>query len=84
MGTVFRKTRTQPLPAGAELFTRAGQQFAKWKTAKGKTRTTKVMTGEDGSLRIQTEAATFTAKFRNGKGHVREVSTRCRDEDAAR
>ena len=84
MGTVFRKTRTQPLPAGAELFTRAGQQFAKWKPAKGKTRTAKVATAEDGSLRIQTEAATYTAKFRDGQGHVRAVSTGCRDEDAAR
>ncbi len=84
MGTVFKKTRTQPLPCEAELFTRAGQQFAKWKPAKGKARTAKVTTSEDGSLRIQTEAATFTAKFRDGLGHIREVSTGCRDEDAAR
>ncbi|MCX7418872.1 MAG: site-specific integrase [Planctomycetia bacterium] len=84
MGTVFRKTRTQPLPAGAELFTRAGQQFAKWKPAKGKARTARVTTSEDGGLRIQTEAATYTAKFRDGLGHIREVSTGCRDEDAAR
>ena len=84
MGTVFKKTRTQPLPAGAELFTRAGQQFAKWKPAKGKSRTAKVTTSDDGSLRIQTEAATYTAKFRDGQGHIRAVSTGCRDEDAAR
>ncbi len=84
MGTVFKKTRTRPLPAGAELFTRAGQQFARWKPLKGKTRTAKVTSGEDGTLRIQAEAATFTAKFRNGQGVIREVSTGCRDEDAAR
>ena len=84
MGTVFRKTRTKPLPVETELFTRAGQQFAKWKPAKGKSRTAKVTTSEDGSLRIQTEAATFTAKFRDGLGYIREVSTGCRDEDAAR
>ena len=84
MGTVFKKTRTRPLPAGAELFTKAGQRFARWKPLKGKTRTAKVTSGEDGTLRIQTEAATFTAKFRNGQGVIREVSTRCRDEDAAR
>ena len=84
MGTVFRQTRTRPLPAGAEVFTRAGQQFARWKPLKGKTRTAKVTTGEDGTLRIQSEAATFTAKFRNGQGVIREVSTGCRDEDAAR
>ncbi len=84
MGTVFKKTRTRPLPAGAELFTKAGQRVARWKPFKGKTRTAKVLTGEDGTLRIQAEAATFTAKFRNGQGIVREVSTGCRDEDAAR
>ena len=84
MGTVFKKTRTRPLPAGAELFTKAGQRLARWKPAKGKTRTAKVTSGEDGTLRIQTDAATFTAKFRNGQGIVREISTGCRDEDAAR
>lgn len=84
MGIVFKKSRTRPLPAGAELFTKAGQLFARWKPLKGKTRTAKVTSGEDGTLRIQAEAATFTAKFRNGQGIVREVSTGCRDEDAAR
>ena len=81
MGTVFRKTRTQPLPAGAELFTRGGQRFARWKPATGKTRTARVTNSEDGSLRIQIEAATYTAKFRTGQGLIREVSTGCRDED---
>ena len=84
MGTVFRQTRTRPLPVGAEVFTKAGQRFARWKPAKGKTRTAKVTSGEDGTLRIQTVAATYTAKFRNGQGVIREVSTGCRDEDAAR
>ena len=28
LGTVYRKTVTRPLPKGAELFTRQGQQFA--------------------------------------------------------
>jgi hypothetical protein len=30
------------------------------------------------------EAATFTAKYRDGEGIVREVATGCRDEQAAR
>jgi hypothetical protein len=38
LGTVFKKTFTKPLPAGAEVFTRQGQQFAKWKDIKGQTR----------------------------------------------
>ena len=84
MGSVYRKSVTRPLPAGAELFTKAGGQYARWKPAKGKTRTAKVTTGKDGSLRILDEAGTYIAKFRDGSGYVCEVSTGCRDLDAAR
>ncbi len=84
MGSVFKKTVTRPLPVGAELFTKAGEQYARWKPAKGKTRTAKVTTGKDGSLRILDEAGTYVAKFRDGSGYVCEVSTGCRDLDAAR
>ena len=68
----------------AELFTKNGQPFARWKPAKGKTRTAKVTTAKDGSPRILDEAGTYLAKFRDGSGYVCEVSTGCRDEDAAR
>ena len=84
MGTVFKKTVTRPLPKGAELFTKQDQQFAKWKPVKGRARTAKVTTGKDGSTRILDEAGTYTAKFRDGEGILCEVSTGCRDEDAAR
>ena len=84
MGTVYKKTVTRPLPKGAELFTKNGQSFARWKPAKGKTRTAKVTTGADGSTRILDESGTYIAKFRDGSGYVCEVSTGCRDEDAAR
>ena len=84
MGTVFKKTFTKPLPAGAELFTREGQQFARWKDAKGKTRKALVTTSKEGTPRILIEAKTYTAKYRDGGRIVREVSTGCRDEQAAR
>ena len=84
MGSVYKKKVTRPLPAGAELFTKRGEQFAKWKPPKGRAKTAKVTTGKDGSLRIVEESATYLAKFRDGSGVVREVSTGCRDEDAAR
>ena len=44
----------------------------------------KLTTGRDGSERIVTESATYTANFRDGEGFVRKVATGCRDEDAAR
>lgn len=84
MATVFKKQFTKPLPEGAELFSRKGQQFARWKDGSGRTRTERVTTGRDGSPRIIAEAATFTAKYRDGSGIVRETPTGCRDETAAR
>ena len=84
MGTVFKKTVTRPLPAGAELIERKGQRFAVWKDAKGKKRTAPLTVGADGANRIATEAGTYTAKYRDGSGIVREVATGCRDADAAR
>ena len=88
MGTVFRKTATKPLPAGAEIFTRKAQRFARWKDRNGKKRTEPVTTPATGKNagkdRIVVTARTFTAKYRDGERIVREVSTGCRDEMAAR
>ena len=49
MGSLRRKTFTKPLPDGAELFTRKGETFAKWRDGNGKTRTAPVTTAGDGS-----------------------------------
>jgi len=84
MGTVYRKTATKPLPAGARIIVREGRRLAQWKDAKGKTRTAPVTTGKDGGDRIVIVARTLTAKYRDGSGIVREVATGCRDESAAR
>ncbi|MCE9604430.1 MAG: site-specific integrase [Planctomycetia bacterium] len=84
MGTVYRKSFTKPLPIGAEIFIRVGQRFARWKDAKGKTRTAPLTTGTGGTDRIAVEARTFTAKYRDGANVVRETATGCRDETAAR
>ncbi len=84
MGCVYRKTVTRPLPAGAELFTKGGEQFARWKPAKGRTKTATVVCTAGGEFRIRTQAGTFTASYRDGQGIVREVATGCRDEGAAR
>ena len=88
MATVFRKTYTKPLPENAETFTRKGQRIARWKDAKGRKREAKVTIPDKGKHagepRLIMEAATFTAKYRDGSGVVREVATGCRDEQAAR
>jgi integrase len=84
MGTVFRKQVTRPLPAGAEVFVRHGERYARWKDRKGKTRTAPVTTGKDGTDRIVTESPYFVAKYRDGSGVVCVEPTGCRDETAAR
>jgi integrase len=84
MGTVYRRTFTKPLPAGADIIVRKGQRLAKWKDGKDRARTEPVTVGQDGQDRLIVTAGTFTAKYRNGKGHVVEVATGCRDETAAR
>ena len=73
MGSLRKKTYTKPLPAGAELFERKGQTFARWKDSRGKTRTASVTEGKDGSDRIIVESAKWLAKYRDGSGIVREV-----------
>jgi len=84
MGTVYRKTATKPLPAEAKIIVRKGQRLAEWTDAKKKRRTATVTTGRDGTDRIVVVARTYTAKYRDGSGVVREVATGCRDESAAR
>ncbi|WP_164103222.1 hypothetical protein [Candidatus Laterigemmans baculatus] len=83
MASVFKKKTTRPLPEGAEIVTRKGERIARWKLRNGKTRTAPVTVGKDGTERITTEAATYTAKYRDGDDIVREVATGCRDKQAA-
>ena len=66
------------------MLDRKGQRIARWKDRRGKTRTAPVTTGEDGSCRIVLESPFFVAKYRDAGGIVREESTGCRDEQAAR
>ena len=84
MGTVFKKTATTPLPAGAKIIVRKGERIAEWIDAKGKRRTAPVTTGKDGTDRLVITCRTYTAKYRDGSGIVKEVATGCRDESAAR
>src|SRR5262245_59946194 len=84
MGTVFKKTVTKALPAGAAIFVRKGQRFARWQDSRGKTRTAPLTTGKDGSERIVFESSKYYAKYRDGANAVQVVPTGCRDETAAR
>jgi integrase len=80
---IFRTTFTKPMPPDAELFIREGQRFARWTDHRGHKRTAKVTTREDGTQRIVLTCSTHTAKYRDGSGVIRKVSTGCRTKDAA-
>lgn len=84
MGSVFRKTVTKQMPHPAEIVVRKGQQFVRWTDPKGKTRTARLAVGRNGEHRIAFESRTYVAKYRDGSGIVRVVSTGCKDETAAR
>jgi len=92
MATLFKKQFTKPFPPDAKVVARAikdkdgksiTKQFAQWTDRGGKKRQAEVTTGKDGTQRIKTEAATWTAKYRDGEGVVCEVATGCRDKQAA-
>ncbi len=83
MGTVYRETYTKPLPPDAELYTRKGERFARWRDRQGRKRTAKVTATTTGD-RLLIEAGTYIAKYRDGSGRLCKVSTGCRSEDAAR
>lgn len=83
MASVFRKSFTKPRPPDAEIIQRKGTRLARWKDSRGKTRTAPLTTGRDGTERIQVQASTYTAKYRDGQGVLREVATGCRGKDAA-
>src|SRR5271156_4257108 len=83
MGNVFKKTVTRPLPPNAEIITRQGVRLARWRDAKGKTKTAPVTTAKDGAEGIRDESSTYVARYRDGDGMVVEVSTGCRDKSAA-
>jgi hypothetical protein len=56
-------------------------RLARWRDAKGKTRTTPVTTAKDEAERIRDESGTYVARYRDGDGMVVEASTRERHRD---
>jgi len=82
MGSVFKPFVTRPLPEGAQLVTRAGKRVAVWTDASGKKRQAPATAGD--TPRIRERVGTYVAKYRDGDGVVRRVSTGCKSRDAAR
>ena len=74
MATVYRKTVTRSIPSNAERIERKGVLFVRF-TAKGERKTARVVIGKEGQERMTMKAETFTAKYRDYMGIVREIPT---------
>lgn len=84
MSSIFRRFSTVRVPQGARLFEREGKRFAEWKGRDGRKRTAEVKQRQDGSLRALVRSPIYFLKYRDGQGIVRERSSGCHDETAAR
>jgi hypothetical protein len=82
MGRILQKTVTKPLPKASTLFVKDGKQWARWKNRHGRIQTAPLMMERED--RIVITAKTYTAKYRDGEGIIREIPTGCRDAVAAR
>lgn len=84
MGMVFHKAWTTPVPRGAEIVEHNGKRIARWQLRNGQWRTAEVVDCRDGKLRVRGQSRFYMARFRDGRGQMVEVATRCRDLVAAR
>ena len=78
MGTVYKETYTKPMPEDAELSDRKRKRVARWTDRRSRKCVVKVTTTDAGEDRLLLEAGTYTAKYLDGSGVLRKVSTRCR------
>jgi len=80
MGSVFKKQATKPFPPRAEIITLKGKRVARWRDGRGKLRTAS-LSAVPGRIVIETRI--YYAKYRDGTGTERVVSTGCRDKQTA-
>jgi len=71
MARMFRQTYTKPLPEGAEIFTRKGKRYARFKSGKGNTVTAPLT--QDCKKAI-VETAKWYIEYRSAEGVLRKVA----------
>ncbi len=79
MATIYRRTRREPLPEGAEIVERKGQRFAVWTDSKGRHRARLTKDG----LAIVVDLPGYEIQFFDENGKRRKESVRCGDRDTA-
>ena len=84
MGTVYRPTVTRPLPPGARIVKRGDKLVAEWIDDTGKKRQAPVTGKKAKRPGIVERSKTFVAKYRDGDGKTRTVTTGCQTADGAK
>jgi integrase len=78
--SIRKKKYTRPLPADATITEKSGVRTAKWKDARGKAWTGTV-TADGAKVLVRSDK--YTARYRDGAGHLCDVPAGCRDKAAA-
>ena len=71
MARIFRQTYTKPLPEGAEIFTRKGRKYARFKDSRDKSVTAKL--SHDGTKVIR-EAPKWYIEYKDADGTIKKVA----------
>lgn len=83
MGCLILPVARRPIPPGAEIVERDGERTARWRDARGNLRTAAVRATPKGD-RIVIPGTRYLARYKDGVGVTRTVSTGLRDQAAAR
>ena len=80
---LFKKKITRALPEGAKICRRGDDWYAEWRTGDGKLRKERALVDDDGTARLLCESRTWYCRYRDAKGWLHEVNTKCADRDMA-
>lgn len=81
-GRIFKISYVRPLPDGARVVNKGGRRVAQW-TESGRSQSAPVKESPSGPAKIVLETEVWIMRFRDHHGAIREMSTGCRDRDAA-
>ncbi|MEZ6115642.1 MAG: hypothetical protein R3C28_03585 [Pirellulaceae bacterium] len=82
MASLHRRSFLKNVPENATITIKAGKRIATWKDNRGTRKTAEVI-DRNGKDQIRVSGKTWFAKYRDSQDIVREVSTGCKDRQAA-
>jgi integrase len=81
---LFRPVKHKPIPPGAEIISKDGQRFARWRGRSKKLVTAPITTADDGTETVAVPYGIWSARYTDHNGRSIQRSTGCRDEANAR